>query len=142
MSQALSAGGPALARPIGQQRDPGFVIVMYIITLGLYGIYWVYKSFKEVKAYRGQGVGGVAGVLLTLIVVSYFLLPAYVGRMYREDGEQNPLSGQTGFWIFLPYVGGFVWAWRIQAALNEFWAGASREFGGVVPYPIIPPPPR
>ena len=110
-------------RPLGQQRGPGFAIVMYIVTLGIYGLYWMYKSYEEMKRYRGQGVSGIVGVLLAFIIVSTFLLPAYVGRMYREDGNQNPpVSGLSGFWVLVPYVGSFIWLYKIQTALNEFWA--------------------
>jgi Domain of unknown function (DUF4234) len=108
--------------PIGQQRGIGFAIVMYIVTVGIYGLYWIYKSFAELKAYRRQGVGGLAGLLLTFVIVSIFLLPAYVGRMYKEDGKPNPVSGWSGFWTLVPYVGTFIWLWKIQSALNEFWA--------------------
>ena len=117
MSTTETAG-----RQVGQQRGPGFVLVMYLVTLGIYGIYWIYKSFDEVRRYRGQGVGGLAGVLLALIIVSTFLLPAYVGRMYSEDGKPNPVSGYTGFWVLVPYAGTFIWLWKIQNALNDFWA--------------------
>jgi len=107
--------------PIGQQRGTGFVIVMSIVTLGIYSIYWWYKSYQEVKDYRGQGVGGIGGVLLALVIVGFFLLPAYIGRMYQEDGEQNPVSGMTGLWILVPYVGGFILMYKCQDALNHFW---------------------
>jgi hypothetical protein len=115
MSAAAARG------PIGQPRGIGFVIVMSIVTLGIYAIYWWYKTYQEVKNYRGQGVGGIGGVLLSLIIVGIFLLPAYVGRMYNEDGEQNPVSGLTGLWSLVPYVGGFILLYKCQSALNEFW---------------------
>ena len=107
--------------PIGQQRGIGFVIVMSIVTLGIYAIYWWYKSYQEVKDYRGQGVGGIGGVLLTLVIVGIFLLPAYIGRMYQEDGEQNPVSGLTGLWVLVPYAGSFILMYKCQDALNRFW---------------------
>jgi len=63
-------------------------------------------------------------VFLCLILVGYFLLPSYVGKMYEEDGQSNPpVSGVSGFWIFLPYVGSFVWIAKVQGALNRFWQG-------------------
>jgi Domain of unknown function (DUF4234) len=119
-----AAAAPATAdRPIGHQRGNAFVILMYIFTFGIYAIYWYYKSFEEVKAHRKQGVGGIAGVLLAFIIVSIFLLPAYVGRMYNEDGNQNnPVSGLTGFWVLLPYAGVIIWLYKIQTALNQYWA--------------------
>ncbi len=122
MAEMAETPAAAPSRPIGQQRGVGFAIVMYIVTLGIYGIYWLYKSFEELRRYRGQGVGGLGGVLLAFIVVSTFLLPAYVGRMYREDSKPNPVSGYTGFWVLVPYVGSFIWIWKIQSALNDFWA--------------------
>jgi hypothetical protein len=125
MTEASAApAAPADAsRPIGRQRGVGFAIVMYIVTLGIYGIYWMYKSYEEMRAYRKQGVSGIVGVLLAFIIVSTFLLPAYVGRMYNEDGNpNNPVSGLSGFWVLVPYVGGFIWLYKIQNALNEFWA--------------------
>jgi apolipoprotein N-acyltransferase len=109
-------------RPVGRQRGSGFVIVMYIVTIGIYGLYWIYKSYEEMKRYRGQGVSGIVGVLLAFIIVTTFLLPAYVGRMYREDGDQNPpISGWTGFWVLVPYIGSFIWLFKSQEALNRFW---------------------
>ena len=125
MTEAAQPAEAALAtdRPIGRQRGLVFVILMYLFTFGIYAIYWYYKSFEELKHYRKQGVGGVAGALLAFILVSVFLLPAYVGRMYNEDGNpNNPVSGLTGFWVFLPFAGTIIWLYKVQTALNEFWA--------------------
>jgi len=127
MSAAVARG------PVGQQRGIGFVIVMSIVTLGIYAIYWWYKSYQEVRNYRGQGVGGIGGVLLSLIIVGIFLLPAYIGRMHNEDGEQNPVSGLTGLWTLVPYVGGFILMYKCQDALNRFW-------GSRGPRPPVEPP--
>jgi hypothetical protein len=80
-------------RPLGKPRGVAFALIMSIVTLGIYFLYWTYVNFQEIKRWRGQGVNGVVGLLLSLIPVSIFLLPSYVGRMYKEDliekGEES-----------------------------------------------------
>ena len=122
MSETAATSTPAgEGRRIGPVRGVGLAIVLFIVTLGLYGLYWYPKSFAEVRAYRGEGVGALGGFLLLFVAVSPFLLPAYVGRMYVADGKQNPVSGWTGLWNLLPYVGVFVYIAKVQGALNRFW---------------------
>jgi hypothetical protein len=125
-------------RPIGKPRGVAFVIIMSIITLGIYSLYWLYKSYAEIKQWRGQGVNGIVGVLLTIIVVGVFLLPSYVGRMYKEDliaqGEEPilaaqkvPITGWSGFLVLIPYIGGIIWLAKIQSKLNNFWEGQAHR---------------
>ena len=122
MSEPAAPAAPAApGRRVGRITGVGLAIVLFLVTLGLYGLYWYPKNFSEVKAYRGQGVGGLGGFLLLFVFVSPFLLPAYVGRMYQEDGQENPVSGWTGLWNLLPYVGVFVYIAKVQGALNRFW---------------------
>jgi Domain of unknown function (DUF4234) len=107
---------------LGQERGVAFVIVVSIVTLGIYTFYWLYKTFSEVKRHSGEGFGGIVGILLCIVVVGYFFLPQAIGRMYAAEGNENPpVSGLTGLWIFLPYVGGFIWLAKIQGALNAYW---------------------
>ena len=121
MNETAAPATAAAGRPVGRVRGVGMAIVLFIVTLGLYGLYWYPVSFAEVRRYRGHGVGGLGGVLLLFVLVSPFLLPAYVGRMYKEDGKENPVSGWTGLWNLLPYVGVFVYLAKVQGALNRFW---------------------
>src|SRR5438552_10478596 len=111
----------AAERKLGQERGVGFAIVLAIITLGIYWFYWTYKTYEELKQYRGTGLDPFPGILVSFVGITIFLLPAYIGRMYREDGQRAPVSGWTGFWAFFPYVGGLVWIAKLQGALNDFW---------------------
>ena len=124
--ESLPATAPATVDPntgpLGQERGIGFVIVLTIVTLSIYLLYWLWMSFGEVKRHRGEGVGSVLGILLCLVIVGYFKLPQYVGRMYDAEGNQNPpVSGLSGLWIFVPYVGTFIWLAKVQGALNAYW---------------------
>jgi len=109
--------------PLGQQRGIGFGILMFIITLGIYSIYWVFKTQDEVKEHSGQGVGGVLGLVIYIVVsiVTWFLVPSEVGKMFKQDGREAPFSGWTGLWLLLPIIGAFVWFIKVQGALNRYW---------------------
>ena len=109
--------------PIGQPRGVAFVIVLSIVTFGIYHLYWIYKNFDELQRHTGKGIGGVLGLVIAIVlgVVIWFVLPSEVGRMYRDDGRVGPMAGWTGLWLLLPIVGWFVWTIKIQRALNRYW---------------------
>jgi len=110
-------------RPLGQPRGIGFGILIFIVTFGIYGFYWTYKTHEEMKQHTGEGVGGVVGLVIYLIAgfVTPFVIPSEVGKMYRRDGKEPPVSGWTGLWILLPLAGIFVWFVKVQGALNRYW---------------------
>lgn len=106
---------------VGKRRKIGLQILVSIVTLGFYGIYWAYASHEEVKQYSGEGVGGVVGALIFVFagVITLFLLPMEIKRMYEKEERQSPVSASTAFWILLF---GIPWYVKCQAALNDFWA--------------------
>ena len=114
---------------VGRHRNPLTVVLLAIVTLGIYLLYWIYITFAEVRAHRGQGTSGIVGLLLALIPVSIFLLPSHVGDMYAEAGKTKPITGYAGLWALIPLVGGIVWLFKVQNRLNEYWAmvGAGAE---------------
>jgi len=109
---------------VGKRREPLAVILLSIITLGIYNLYWQYSTFKEIKGYSGEGIGGGLGLLFAILlgIVNIFLLPSEVGRLYSRTGVAEPVSALTGFWVLLPIVGGIIWVFKVQGRLNDFWA--------------------
>lgn len=115
-------------RPVGKVRTPLLVVLLGMITLGIYSIVWHFSVFEELRNHRGQGWNGVLYLLFLIVpplqlvlIATPFLIPAYVGRMYAEDGRQQPISGLSGFWIFLPLLGPIIWIFVVQDALNKYW---------------------
>jgi len=47
----VAPAGPS--GPVGQPRGVAFVIVLSIITFGIYHLYWYYKGFEEMKRQVG-----------------------------------------------------------------------------------------
>lgn len=118
--------------PIGKQRPIGKQILLAIVTLGLYGVYWAYINHEEIKVHSRQGVGGVVGAVIAVIagVVTLFLLPIEIKKMYELDGKESPVGPATAFWILLFVV---PWYVKCQNALNAYWAskGASEPTGWI-----------
>lgn len=119
------ASGPMMAggRPLGQIRSAGTVMLLAIVTIGIYGVIWYYQNYEELKRYSGQGIGGGFGLVLSFIFppANAFILPGEVGKLYLAEGATPPVTGATGWWLFLPLVGGLIWLFKTQDALNGFW---------------------
>jgi Domain of unknown function (DUF4234) len=112
--------------PLGQRRGIAFVIILTIITLGIYSLYWVYKTEEEMKQHTGEGIGGVLGLVVWIVVspVMGFVIPSEIGNMYKKDGQEPPLTGWTGLWLFpfgILIIPVFVWYAKVQGALNRYW---------------------
>jgi hypothetical protein len=121
---APAYGAPAYGPgPVGQPRKPLTVLLLSIVTLGIYALYWHYKVFEEMKQYSNTGLGGVVALIVALVFspVLWFVMPSEVGNLYAAEGKEKPVQGKTGFWVFLPIVGYFIWLWKCQGRLNDFW---------------------
>lgn len=99
------------------------MVLLSLVTLGIYGFYWQYVTFNELKAYSGEGIGGGLGILLAFIfgIPTAFVLPSEAGHLYGKAGQNEPISVTTGFWHFIPFVGWIVWTIKVQRALNDYW---------------------
>ncbi len=88
------------------------LILLSIITLGIYGLYFEYKLIKDVNkacTYDGKHTKGViAMVLLTLITLGIYAFVYYYGRAERINaacthyGVRSEISGSTMLlWMIL-----------------------------------------
>ncbi len=129
---SAAAGGTGA---IGQLRKPLTVVLLSIVTLGIYHLWWYYREFEDMKQYSGEGIGGGIGLLLGIFcsIVNWFLLPAEVGNLYAREGKEQPCSAATGFWNLIPFVGTIIWIYKVQNRLNDFWATKGGTWAGNPP---------
>ncbi len=117
---------PAATGPVGKKRGTLFVVVIGVLTLGLYWWYWVYKTQDEMKRHSGDGLGGVLGLVIWILIapVSAFVIPSEVGSLYAAAGRAKPISGWAGLWLF-PFgvllIPAIVWVVKVQGSLNRYW---------------------
>jgi hypothetical protein len=109
--------------PPGEIRKTGICILLYIVTLSFYSWYWWFKVHDETKRHTGEGIGGGIALLLAILVgiVMPFLTSSEAGRLYSRRGQQPPVSGVTGCWVFLPIAGPIIWFVKTNGALNDYW---------------------
>ena len=131
---ATSYGGPLGRVPEqlgGVYYSPGLVILLTIVTIGIWSFLWVYRTGEDLKRYNGDGLGGVLSVVLNLLlgVVLMFTIPNEIKNMYERDGRQSPVSAVWGLWFLLPIIGLFIWYFKVQHALNDFWLSKGSQPG-------------
>ena len=121
--------------PRGERRGILFVLLISLVTLGIYTIYWAYKTHEEIKRHSTEGIGGVLGLVIWILIspVSAFVIPSEIRRMYERDGRPSPVTGWTGLWFFpfgvliVPLI---VWFVKVQRALNRYWESKPAPAGG------------
>ena len=109
--------------PVGKTRRWYVVALLMCVTVGLYAFVWLYRVFQEKRAYTGEGTEGIVAVVLAVgaPMLPAVLLPLEVGRLYERADEVRPVTWSTGLWLLLPVLGFFVWLYRVQTAMNDYW---------------------
>jgi len=99
------------------------VILLSIVTCGIWTIVWAYQNGDELKRWSGQGIGGVGYLIITILVspVTMFLMAGEVEELYRRDGKEPPITTIWGLWFLLPIIGNIIWYVRIQNSINDYW---------------------
>ncbi|MGA9276294.1 DUF4234 domain-containing protein [Ilumatobacter sp.] len=120
-----AAAAPIALGPPGKARSDWLVILVSILTLGIWTWVWSYQNGNELHEHNRNGIGGVGYLLLTIFIspVTMFLMAGEIEKMYVADRRKPPVTTMTGLWFLLPVVGYFIWYIRVQNALNEHWEG-------------------
>ena len=118
-----STSAPVGAGPLGQRRSIATVLLLTIITLGVWQLVWSYQNGEELKRYSNKGFGGVVHLIFSFFIypVTMFLMASEVEQLYRSEGKEPPITAIWGLWFLLPIIGNLIWYVRIQRSINDYW---------------------
>ena len=145
---ARRAAAPGYSCPSGRCRERlggayyslGLVILLTIVTLGIWTFLWTYRTNEDLKRYNGDGLGGVLGVVIYLLlsVVLMFTIPNEIKNMYERDGRQSPVSAIWGLWFLLPIIGNIIWYVKVQTVAQRLLVEQGRPAGLILPGRLVP----
>jgi hypothetical protein len=117
---------------VGQLRKPLTVVLLSLVTCGIYYLWWYFRNFDDMKDYSGEGVGGGIGLLLAIFcgIIAIFVLPAEVGNLYEREGKDKPISALAAFWNLIPLIGTFIYIYKVQGRINDFWGPKGGTWAG------------
>jgi len=115
----------------GAYYSPGLVILLTIVTIGVWGALWTYRTSEDLKRHNGDGLGGVLGVVIYILlsIILMFTIPSEIQKMYQRDGRESPVSPIWGLWFLLPIIGNIIWYLKVQKSLNEYWLSKGAQPG-------------
>jgi hypothetical protein len=127
----VSPVGQVPERLGGPYYSIGIVILLTIVTLGIWGIFWTWRNTGDLKRYNGDGIGSGWSLVIYIVfaVVLMFTIPNEIKNMYDRDGRQSPVSAIWGLWFLLPIIGHIIWYVKVQNALNDFWLSKGAQAG-------------
>lgn len=113
---------------IGQNRSPASVVLLTIVTCGIYGLYWYYTMMKDMNGALNEQRFSPG----TMILLCFFCPPVLYYVLYKLDqglvelGMKENLTYASNFvmWLLLTLllgVGEFVAQVQITSAFNTIW---------------------
>ena len=109
----------------GKVENPTTVLILGLVTCGIYTIFWLWNRVKEMNAYLGKEVVNpmfvVPGCLcFPVVIYGEFLYCKGIPEMQKKAGiePKDEFVLHLVLMILLPYVGSYL----IQQKLNEIWA--------------------
>jgi hypothetical protein len=121
---------------IGLTRDPVMVIVLSIVTCGVYYFYWLYTVMNDINKAAGREIINPG----TFILLSIFCAPMVYYVFYTVDKNLAEVSYHEGtfykenfiMWLILAMmcgIGLFIGMHNITVGFNAIWAKRSAAYG-------------
>lgn len=132
-------GGPQGPRPqgagpgrpmfsVGEYRDPIMIILLSIITCGIYFYIWHYKVSEEINNYVGnqEATSPLMAALGFCCFIPTWINMSQVDNILFDINMRERRRSEKRFilWLLLSLVvgaGSFIYMYQVQDNLNEIW---------------------
>ena len=118
---------PQQRRYVGQHRDPAMILLLSIVTCGIYYLVWLSQTSQELQDYLGEtDTSSGMEVLLVLITCGMYVFywdyktAKKIARMQEMAGIA-PTDNSVIYLLLDFFQLGFVCALIEQYHLNEIW---------------------
>jgi hypothetical protein len=120
---AAPMGAAQTPGPPGKGRSTALVILVSIVSFGIWIFVWSFQNGEELKKHNRTGLGGAIYLILTIVFapITMFMVADEIDKMYTASGKKSPVTALTGLWVLLPFIGNIVWYVKVQGALNDHW---------------------
>lgn len=125
MSDAPAAAPASGGGVKGKIENPTTVLILGLVTCGLYGVYWYYLRVKEINGYLGQQAINPMFVFPGCLCPPLLIYVAYlVAKALPDMQKKAGLEAKDEFvlhFILLWFVN-FAGQYVFQQKLNEVWS--------------------
>lgn len=117
----------------GEHREPGIVLLLTIVTCGIYYYIYLYKASEEIQAFTGEtDTSPTLEVVLSLLTCGLYTI-YWDYKMARKIALMQHSVGIAStdnaiLYLVLNFLGvGFINAMIQQGHLNDIWAATERQ---------------
>lgn len=124
MADKPAAGGGGGGGAKGKVENPITVLILGLVTCGLYSLYWMWVRTKEMNDYLGKQQVNPMFVMpgcfcLPILIYAEFLFAKGVDEMTKKAGTSQKEDFLINFILFLVLTP--VGQYMVQQKLNEIW---------------------
>lgn len=90
-------------------KSPGMVLLLKVITCGLYSLFWMYSTTEDLKylSNRPDVPSGITVIILSLVTCGlyeiywYYRIGSVIQGIYHQNNLVSPVSGSKYMILFL-----------------------------------------
>ncbi|MDR3710892.1 MAG: DUF4234 domain-containing protein [Capsulimonadaceae bacterium] len=119
---------PPSPPPKGKYREPGIVLLLSLVTCGIYYLIWIYNASAEMNTYMGERDTDPAMEVVLSLLTCYLYTTYWDYKTGRKIARMQEKAGiapvdNSLLYLILNLVGlGFLPHLMQQGHLNEIWA--------------------